>query len=27
MTALSAGLSGSRLATLRKEFGVDRRTL
>ena len=27
LTALSAGLSGSRLATLRKEFGVDRRTL
>ncbi len=27
VTALAAGLSGSRLATLRKEFGVDRRTL
>ncbi len=27
LTALSAGLSGSRLATLRKKFGVDRRTL
>jgi len=27
LTALSAGLSGSRLATLRAEFGVDRRTL
>ncbi len=27
LTALSAGLSGRRLATLRKEFGVDRRTL
>ena len=27
LTALSAGLSGARLATLRKEFGVDRRTL
>lgn len=27
LTALSAGLSGSRLARLRKEFGVDRRTL
>jgi hypothetical protein len=27
LTALAAGLSGSRLATLRKEFGVDRRTL
>ena len=27
VTALSAGLSGARLATLRREFGVDRRTL
>ena len=27
VTALSAGLSGPRLATLRTEFGVDRRTL
>lgn len=27
VTALSAGLSGSRLGTLRREFGVDRRTL
>ena len=27
LTALAAGLSGNRLATLRKEFGVDRRTL
>jgi hypothetical protein len=27
VTALSTGLSGSRLATLRAEFGVDRRTL
>lgn len=27
VTALSAGFSGSRLATLRNEFGVDRRTL
>lgn len=27
VTALSAGLSGSRLAVLRREFGVDRRTL
>ena len=27
VTTLAAGLSGSRLATLRKEFGVDRRTL
>ena len=27
LTTLAAGLSTSRLATLRKEFGVDRRTL
>ena len=27
LTALAAGLSGNRLATLRAEFGVDRRTL
>ena len=27
LTALAAGLSGQRLSTLRKEFGVDRRTL
>ena len=27
VTTLAAGLSGRRLATLRKEFGVDRRTL
>ncbi len=27
LTALSTGLSGPRLATLRREFGVDRRTL
>ena len=27
LTALAAGLSAQRLATLRKEFGVDRRTL
>ena len=27
LTALSAGLSGQRVATLRREFGVDRRTL
>jgi hypothetical protein len=27
LTALSAGLSDRRLRTLRKEFGVDRRTL
>ena len=27
LTALSTGLSGQRLATLRREFGVDRRTL
>lgn len=27
VTALASGLSGSRLATLRREFGIDRRTL
>lgn len=27
VTTLAAGLSGPRLATLRKEFGIDRRTL
>jgi hypothetical protein len=27
VTTLAAGLSGRRLVTLRKEFGVDRRTL